>query len=302
MIQPTSLKDPKLEKLKEALLDWINGTLKAEHIVVQSLDEDLYDGLVLHHLLAHLAGVRLSLEEVALSGSAQIRKLEAVLRELDKRLDERRSDSRWDVSRIHKKDLLATLHLLVAMATRFQPDLALPSDVKVQVLVTEVRGKGIHCDVQTEVLTGGSSNEENPSSTKGGADPVEQLLKLDPHKVAAAKKAMADFVNRSLASLGLRVSDVDKQFSDGVILLLLIGQLEGFFVPLCEFSLTPVNAEEMLRNVTFALSLLAHAGLEVPSVQPQDVVAQDVGATLNVLYALFRKHARQDEKTSVEFL
>ncbi|XP_061533982.1 gamma-parvin isoform X3 [Phycodurus eques] len=277
MIQPTSRKDPKVEKLTEALLDWINSTLKTEHIVVQSLDEDLYDGLVLHHLLARLAGVRLSLEEIALTSSAQIRKLEAVMEELDKRLDQ--SDTKWDVSRIHNKDLLATLHLLVAMVRCFQPELVLPSNVNVQVVVMEVRRKGMRSDVQTEVLTGDSTNVENLSCTDGGVNAVEQLLKLGAHKVA-----------------------VVKQFSDGVILLLLIGQLEGFFIPLCDFSLIPVNNEQMLHNVTFALSLLTHAGLHVSSVQPQDFVAREVAATLKVLYALFCKHARQEEKTSVVFL
>lgn len=37
------------------------------------------------------------------------------------------------------------------------------------------------------------------------------------------------------------------QFADGVILLLLIGQLEGFFIPLHEFNLTPVNSSEMVQ-------------------------------------------------------
>lgn len=38
----------------QVLTNWINGILKPEHIVVQSLQEDLYDGLVLHHLLCEL--------------------------------------------------------------------------------------------------------------------------------------------------------------------------------------------------------------------------------------------------------
>lgn len=37
------------------------------------------------------------------------------------------------------------------------------------------------------------------------------------------------------------------QFADGVILLLLIGQLEGFFIPLHEFNLTPGNSSEMVQ-------------------------------------------------------
>lgn len=45
---------------------------------------------------------------------------------------------------IFSKDLLATLHLLVALAKRFQPDLALPSNVQVEVITMEVRaGHGV---------------------------------------------------------------------------------------------------------------------------------------------------------------
>ncbi|XP_061772880.1 gamma-parvin isoform X1 [Nerophis ophidion] len=288
MIQPDSLKDPKLDKLKEVLLGWINESLKAEHIVVQSVEEDLYDGLVLHHLLARFAGVHLTLEEMALTASAQIRKLEAVLEELEKRLEQQ--DTKWDVSLIHKKDLLATLHLLVAMVTRFQPEVELPSNVKVQVVVLEVSRTGIQSDVQTEVLTEDSSsplfprrdNAQEVSDTTD--DPMEQLMDME------VKQTMLNFVNKTMAGVGLQVSDLDQQFSDGVILLLLIGQLEGFFIPLSDFRLTPDSHEHMLHNVSLALSLLADLGLQVSAVQAQDVVSQDVAGTLKVLYALFRKH------------
>ncbi|XP_061772891.1 gamma-parvin isoform X12 [Nerophis ophidion] len=212
MIQPDSLKDPKLDKLKEVLLGWINESLKAEHIVVQSVEEDLYDGLVLHHLLARFAGVHLTLEEMALTASAQIRKLEAVLEELEKRLEQQ--DTKWDVSLIHKKDLLATLHLLVAMVTRFQPEVELPSNVKVQVVVLEVSRTGIQSDVQTEVLTEDSSsplfprrdNAQEVSDTTD--DPMEQLMDME------VKQTMLNFVNKTMAGVGLQVSDLDQQVWD----------------------------------------------------------------------------------------
>uniref|UniRef100_A0A3P8SD00 Parvin, gamma n=1 Tax=Amphiprion percula TaxID=161767 RepID=A0A3P8SD00_AMPPE len=292
LIQPTSLKDPKLEKLKQELVDWINKTLKPEHIVVQSLEEDLYDGLVLHHLLSQLAGVHLTVEEIALTSTAQIRKLEMILEELDKRLGlQDCSHIKWNVKLIHNKDLLATIHLLVAMVRRFQPELDLPPNVKVEVVVVEVSRSGIKSDVQTEVLTEESSNmsSDSPSSAER-EDPIEQLLKLEAHKVNTVKKAILHFVNQNMAAMGLQVADMDKQFADGVILLLLIGQLEGFFVPLFDFNLTPVNDSEMFHNVTLALDLLNDSGLQLSTVDPQDIVSQDVAATLKVLYALFKRH------------
>lgn len=35
-------------------MEWINAELQAEHIVVRSLEEDLFDGLILHHLFRKL--------------------------------------------------------------------------------------------------------------------------------------------------------------------------------------------------------------------------------------------------------
>ncbi|XP_020501531.1 gamma-parvin [Labrus bergylta] len=291
LIQPTSLNDPKLVKLKEELVYWINSTLKPEHIVVQSLEEDMYDGLVLHHLLSRLAGVKLSLEEMALTSKAQIHKLEMILEELDKRLGlQDSSQIKWNVTLIHNKDLLATIHLLVAMVRCFQPELDLPPNVKVEVIVVEVTKSGIKSDVQTEVLTvprGAGSNSQGDTERE---DPIEELLKLEPHKVNTVKKAILHFVNQNMLSLGLQVADMEKQFADGVILLLLIGQLEGFFIPLHDFNLTPVNPSEMLHNVTLALDLLNDIGIQRSSVDPQDIVSQDVTATLKILYALFKKH------------
>ncbi|KAG8012812.1 Gamma-parvin, partial [Nibea albiflora] len=270
LIQPASSKDPKLGKLKETLVCWINSTLKAEHIVVQSLEEDLYDGLVLHHLLSKLAGVHLPVEEMAMTTAAQIRKLEVVLEELGKRLGLQDSSRiKWNVKLIHNKDLLATIHLLVAMVRCFQPELDLPLNVKVEVILVETNKSGIKSEVQMEVLTEERDVGSDSLSNTEKEDPIEQLLKLDAHKVNTVKKAILHFVNQNMSTMGLQVADMDKQFADGVILLLLIGQLEGFFIPLHNFNLTPVSTSEMLHNVTLALDLLTDTGLQVSSVDPQ---------------------------------
>jgi parvin len=59
------------------------------------------------------------------------------------------------------------------------------------------------------------------------------------------------FVNKHLNKLNLEVTDLDAQFSDGVYLCLLVGLLEGYFVPLHEFHLTPqVIFIETIKNFT----------------------------------------------------
>ena len=53
------------------------------------------------------------------------------------------------------------------------------------------------------------------------------------------KKSLVTFVNKHLNKINLEVYDLDSQFSDGVHLCLLAGLLEGYFVPLYDFHLTP---------------------------------------------------------------
>ncbi|KAG5830486.1 hypothetical protein ANANG_G00311140 [Anguilla anguilla] len=294
IIQPASLKDPKLEELKEVLVGWINSALKREHIVVQSLEEDLYDGLVLHHLLAQLSGVRLAVEDIAVTGEAQLHKLQLVMEALNQNLGlPDQTAHKWSVKLIHDKDLLATLHLLVAIVRRFQPDLALPLGVSVEVVLLEVSKAGIKSEKQVEHVTEPSDSADGSSATPKNGDPIEQLMKLDCHKINTVTQAILHFVNMNVSTLGLQVTDVEKQFADGVILLLLLGQLEGYFIPLCEYYLTPTSKSEMLHNVTLALDLLNDQGLQIPNIDPQDIVSEDLTATLKVLYVLFKKHKSQ---------
>ncbi|EDO40938.1 predicted protein [Nematostella vectensis] len=51
MIEPRSLEDPKVMQLKTVLLEWINEELADKRIVVRNVEEDLYDGLILAHLM-----------------------------------------------------------------------------------------------------------------------------------------------------------------------------------------------------------------------------------------------------------
>ncbi|XP_044535533.1 gamma-parvin isoform X2 [Gracilinanus agilis] len=241
-LQPDSRKNPKFQELQKVLMEWINGTLFREHIVVQNLEEDLFDGLILHHLL-----------------------------------------------RIFNKDLLATLHLLVAMAKHFQADLALPADVQVEVLTIESTKNGLKSGKSVEQLTDGRDSDQQSK-----VDVFDELFKLAPEKVNAVKEAIMNFVNKKMERLGLSVKNIDTQFADGVILILLIGQLEGYFLNLKDFFLNPSSPAEMLHNVNLAMDLLKEADLLSYPANPQDIVNGDPKAILRVLYSLFSKYKAKE--------
>ncbi|XP_038198661.1 gamma-parvin isoform X2 [Arvicola amphibius] len=289
-LSPSSRRDPKFEELQKVLMEWINATLLPEHIVVRSLEEDMFDGLILHHLFQKLAALKLEVEEISLTSASQRRKLGVILEAANQSLQVEEQQAKWSVETIFNKDLLATLHLLVALAKRFQPDLPLPDNVQVEVIHIESTRTGLKSDKLVEQLTEHRSHKDQPSQ-----DAFDELFKLAPEKVHAVKEAIVSFVNQKLERLGLSVQSLDTQFADGVILLLLIGQLEGFFLHLKEFYLTPSSPTEMLHNVTLALELLKDEGLLSHPVNPEDIVNKDAKSTLRILYSLFQKHALRAE-------
>jgi parvin len=88
----------------------------------------------------------------------------------------------------------------------------------------------------------------------------------------------------------LEVSDLESQFHDGVYLIMLMGLLEGFFVPLYSFHATPRDFDQKVHNVSFAFELMEEVGLKKPKARPEDVVNMDLKSTLRVLYNLFTKY------------
>ncbi|KAB0350780.1 hypothetical protein FD754_015637 [Muntiacus muntjak] len=152
-LPPTSRNNPKFEELQKVLMDWINAELLPEHIVVRSLEEDIFDGLILHHLFQKLSGLKLDVEEIALTAASQRRKLTAVLESVGQSLQVEEPQAKWSVESIFSKDLLATLHLLVALAKRFQPDLPLPTNVQVEVITMERTKSGLKSEKSVEQLT-----------------------------------------------------------------------------------------------------------------------------------------------------
>lgn len=285
-LSPNSKRNPKFEQLQKVLMEWINATLLPEHIVVRSLEEDMFDGLILHHLFQKLSSLKLEVEEISLTSASQRRKLGVILEAINQSLQVEEQQAKWSVETIFNKDLLATLHLLVALAKRFQPDLPLPDNIQVEVIHIESTKMGLKSDKHVEQLTECNSHKDQPSQ-----DAFDELFRLAPEKVHAVKEAIVSFVNQKLEGLGLSVQSLDTQFADGVILLLLIGQLEGFFLHLKEFYLTPSSPTEMLHNVTLALELLKDEGLCSYPINPEDIVNKDTKSTLRILYGLFQKHS-----------
>ncbi|XP_071589373.1 beta-parvin isoform X2 [Heliangelus exortis] len=286
MIDPNSKEDPKFKELIKVLIDWINDVLVEERIIVKQLEEDLYDGQVLQKLLEKLADRKLNVAEVTQSEIGQKQKLQTVLEAVHDLLRPHGWAIKWNVDSIHGKNLISILHLLVALAMHFRAPIRLPEHVSVQVVVVRKREGLLQTTHVTEELT----TTTEMMMGRFERDAFDTLFDHAPDKLSVVKKSLITFVNKHLNKLNLEVTELETQFADGVYLVLLMGLLEDYFVPLHNFYLTPESFDQKVHNVSFAFELMQDGGLKKPKARPEDVVNLDLKSTLRVLYNLFTKY------------
>lgn len=293
MIEPNSRDEPKVKELMKMLLDWINDVLAEERIIVKDIEEDLFDGQILQKLIEKLARIRVEVPEVSQSELGQKQKLHVILDKINIILNLPKLGSwnqqKWSVDSIHSKNLIAILHLLVALARHFRAPIRMPENVYVNMVVVQKRDGMLQPRRIAEEITG--TNED-----VGGyfeRDAFDTLFDHAPDKLNLVKKTLVTFVNKQLMKVNLEVTDIEKQFHDGVYLVLMMGLLEGYFVPLYSYYLTPTEFEQKVHNVAFAFELMQDAGLPKPKSRAEDVVNLDLKCTLRVLYNIFTKYKDQ---------
>lgn len=287
MITPQSYDDPRLKDLMTVLTEWINDELASQRIIVKNLEEDLYDGQVLQKLMEKLTGVKLDVVEVTQNEEGQKQKLKMVLDAVQKTLSLGRwTQFKWNVDAIHSKNLVAMIHLLVALARHFRAPIRLPENVVINLVVVQKRD-GV---LQTRTIPEEMTATYDDLGLRFQRDAFDTLFDHAPDKLQVVKKSLLTFVNKHLNKINLEVTDLDTQCHDGIYLTLLMGLLEGYFVPLYSFNLTPTTFDQKVHNVAFSFELMQDAGLPKPKARPEDIVNGDLKSTLRVLYNLFTKY------------
>ncbi|XP_057185143.1 beta-parvin isoform X2 [Triplophysa rosa] len=291
ILDPNSRDDPNFKDLQRVLIDWINSELEEERIIVKVLEEDLYDGQVLQKLFEKLSGYKLNVAEVTQSEIGQKQKLQTVLEAVHGLLRPLEWNTEWSVDAIHSKNLVSIVYLLLALAIYYTAPIRIPEHVSVQVIVVKKKEGILQTSHVTKQLTTSSTEMMMGRSER---DAFDTLLDHAPDKLNVVKTSLITFVNKHLNKLNLEVTELESQFADGVYLVLLMGLLENYFVPLYNFYLTPESFEQKVHNVAFAFELMQDGGLQKPKARPEDVVNLNLKSTLRVLYNLFTNYKNSD--------
>uniref|UniRef100_H3BDC4 Parvin beta n=1 Tax=Latimeria chalumnae TaxID=7897 RepID=H3BDC4_LATCH len=289
MIEPASKEDLKFKELLKVLIDWINDVLVEERIIVKDLEEDLYDGQVLQKLLEKLADRKLNVAEVTQSEIGQKQKLQTVLEAVNDLLRPHGWTISWSVDSIHSKNLVAILHLLVALAMHFRAPIRLPEHVSVQVVVVRKQKKiafYIYVAQAIQTLT-------RMMMGRFERDAFDTLFDHAPDKLNVVKKSLITFVNKHLNKLNLEVTELETQVTSFYWFCSLLALYDAYRMPRSIFFLNPsrnYSWQQKVHNVAFAFELMQDGGLKKPKARPEDVVNLDLKSTLRVLYNLFTKY------------
>ncbi|PIC37385.1 hypothetical protein B9Z55_016029 [Caenorhabditis nigoni] len=279
-------RDHKLGQVVDLLIYWLNDELADQRIVVRHIQEDLFDGQIIQKLLEKLEQIRIEVPEVSQSEEGQRQKLQIVIQTANRILGQPRDQEKWSADLIHQKDFTAIIQLLVLIALHYRAPIRFPDNVVANVVVAQKE----HGQVKTHRITEQITTVQTELAPKGTRDAFDTLFDYGPDKLAHVKTSLLAFCNKHLNKINLEVSDLDTQFQDGVFLVLLVGLLEGYFVPLYHFNLQVHGHEEKVKNVQFAFKLMEDAGLEKPRSRVQDIANGDVKSTLRLLHLLFTKY------------
>lgn len=279
--------DPRIKEIIFLLIHWLNEELAPQRIVVKHIQEDLYDGQVIQKLIEKLANIKIEVPEVSQSEEGQKKKLHVVLETVNGIIGHGQYERpKWNAENVHNKDIVVIMQLLIAIAVFFRAPIRFPEYVNAQMLVVQRRDLQLKKQYITEPLT----TTQTELGVKGERDAFDTLFDYGPDKLAHVKSSLLAFCNKHLNKINLEVTDLEHQFQDGVYLVLLMGLLEGYFVPLYSFHLQVSSNEQKMHNVGFAYQLMAEAGVQKPRARVQDIVNGDLKSTLRILHSLFTKY------------
>ncbi|CAH8499250.1 unnamed protein product [Schistosoma curassoni] len=285
-IEKSSQNSESVKNLVDKLLTWINNELSEHRILVRDIQEDLYDGQLLQKLVEKLAKIKLDHPELTLSEIGQLQRLRGVLQTVNEVLhvSETWASQRWTAERIHQKDLVAILRLLVVIARQFKPEMRFQAGIFLTVIIARKLNGKLEYRYEREYIT-------EVTETLPAGSPFDAIS--EHHMVL---QAVLTFINTHLGQVGLHVNDLSKDFRDGVLLILLMGLIDGYFVPFHAYHPTPTTEELCTSNVKLAFELIQAAGMVEPPAKPEEIVAGDSSAVLRVLYGIYSYCAHMEDE------
>ncbi|KAJ3271331.1 hypothetical protein HDV01_006836 [Terramyces sp. JEL0728] len=183
------------------------------------------------------------------------------------------NSSRWTAKGIIAGDYASLLCFLVDLALLFECQFPIPTDVKLAVTCNTIaNGAKISKTNKFQITeqgvvfpeVAGNPTDEAPTDQKDVGEVFEELIET-PDKLQEVEILLLEFVNRILQDFRLAIDSL-QALADGGKLILLIGSIGQFYVPLSKFFLDPTE-EQCQINVEIAIELLKSMGINTKRIE-----------------------------------
>lgn len=195
---------------------------------------------------------------------------------------------------IHGRSEVALMRLLLTLARHCGAPVRLPDSLPVQVVIVQRLDGGVLQSTRQEVDI---AVPLTFTLARGETDAFDVLFEQTPDKIPQVTHALSMWLTNHLRRLGVDMEDDLSQLSDGAYLVMLVGLLEGFYVPLYAYNVAPRAADERSANVRLAFELLSDAGVELPArVRPADIVNADLRSIVRFVYQVFQFYSNRERE------
>ncbi|WAR08860.1 PARVA-like protein [Mya arenaria] len=198
------------KKKDESFLEKI-GTLGRKKKTKEALELQEEGKNAIESPTKKLAKIKVEVPEVSQSEQGQKQKLRVILEVINNILNLPQlgtwNQQKWSVDSVHSKNLVAILHLLVALVRHFRAPIRLPENVQVFLVVVQKREGMLQPRKVAEDITG--TNED--VGGKFERDAFDTLFDHAPDKLNLVKKTLVTFVNKQLMKVNLEVQDIHSQ-------------------------------------------------------------------------------------------
>ncbi|KAJ3302772.1 hypothetical protein HDV03_004589 [Kappamyces sp. JEL0829] len=289
-IHPASQGDPNLKKLMNSLKEWLNAD-GALGIYVKDLFNDLFVAKLLVSLIQEKLDVQI-LDLQAFSGSTQ-KNFQLIMGVLvpytEKNLFS--NPERWSLKGILANDYSSLLCFLVDMASYLECPYAIPTNVSLIITNTQVVNGAIikknmkhviTCSASMEALNATNEVVEPPPDS---TEAYERLVGESEEQFEEVCMLLVAFVNNYLADIELSINDL-RDLADGSRLILLIGMIGAFFVPLSSFCLAPSSEHDEILNLKVAWDLLEVIGVKTENLDLEAVRMRDARAISRLVFMI----------------
>lgn len=273
----TCTDSPEVKKLLQSLRTWLNSE-EIPGLFVKDIFKDLFVAKLIANMMARKLNE--TIIDLSTFTTCTAKDFQLIMGKLvgytEKNLFS--NPDRWTLKGILANDYSSLLCFLVDLAGYFDCPFPIPANIILVVTTHSHQSDGAEVKRNTKfTITSSVKVESLPELVENVAIEEELYDQLvdSPEKLKEVCQLLLMFVNNNIREIGIQINDLIDLYNGGY-LIVLIGIIGKFFVPLNRFKLTPESEEDKMNNVLLAFQFLEELGADTSKMSAKLFLEKDL--------------------------